>query len=139
MKKRTIYRKAKSYCQLQNKVKELNELITPLKEDLLRYAKTIGITNPIEIDNLTIERRVTNKTKIDSKKVTADWLDRALLEGFKLNITIDELPIGTTDTRQRLLKDVDFEEKTTTVYAIRVKQPAKKRGLFSFFKSNPKN
>lgn len=138
MKKRTIYRKAKSYCMLQARVKELNELITPIKNDLVRYANAIGITKTIEIGNLTIERRLSSKTTINTEKVTADWLDRALMEGIKINYTIEKLP-ELNDKLNQLLNEVDCSTKATTVYAIRVKHPAKKHGLFSFFKSNPKN
>ena len=115
---------AADYRSYMMQIKELEKKVAPAKKLLTDFAKTSNVPS-LSVGGLTIEQRVTPKATISQDQVTTDWLDNMTDAGFGGLVTINvdykgvqaQLP---NDELEELLAEVDFEEKETITYAIRL-------------------
>lgn len=117
-KKQDLTTEAEAYKSIQLKIKELEKQAAPYKKKLQEWAKKEGITEPFEVGGLSIEPRTSSRAVFAQEKVNPDWLYRAQKDGFKIKFAIEEK--SQTEYTAELLAEIDYSEKETTTYAIRI-------------------
>ena len=120
----SIEQMASKYREIMLEVKELEKKADPFKKAILEHAKSIGVAS-INLGCLSIEKRTSLKYQIDEDRITPDWLYRLQSSGFAdvLSISLDNKIIKNKkqdDALCELLNEVDFQEKETFNYAIRI-------------------
>lgn len=105
--------------------KELEKKEAPFKKILLDYAKKLG-QDSVEIEGITLEKRVTPKGDISYELVTPDWLYRMQRDGYglllKLGVDYKGVRAVMPDDGRltSYLDEVGFTEKESVTYAIRI-------------------
>lgn len=113
---------AARYAALAAEMKRLEALAAPLKNELTRYAQSVGVL-ALDLGAVMIERRTRTTAKVDQSRVTPDWLYRMQRDGYApaLKVTVDAKALEPGDARaEAYLGEVGYEERTTDTYAIRL-------------------
>ena len=121
MAKMDLAQKAAKYKVIMLQIKELEKEASPFKKELTEYAKSVGVEESIEIGGVTVERRVSVRNSIDNRKVTPDWLYRWQQVGYTnmLDISVNK-QASILPEYDELLTEVDYEEKESISYAVRI-------------------
>lgn len=72
---------ASSYAELMRQVKELEKQAAPFKAAITEFAKKADVVS-LDLGEVTIEKRITEKGAFDKEKVSPDWLWRMQKDGF---------------------------------------------------------
>ena len=111
---------AAKYRELSLQIKELEQLASPLKIQLLQYAASIDQPS-LNIGEITVEKRITKKVIFDEDKLTPDWLYRFGENGGRcfLKIGIDRKVYGNIACGE-LVEELGGVITKTPTFAIRI-------------------
>lgn len=119
----TVHTSAARYIELKKQVDELTKEMNLHKKVCTDHAKKIGAES-LEIGDLKVDRRTSVKGIIDKALVDPHWLwevqEGGYMDMLDINIDYKQIPEVQGDTLARLLKQVNFEEKESVTYAVRL-------------------